>query len=196
MRHLQAGLVDHVISRQDEIQIQRSRSTGVGTFPAELPLDLEERREQRARVERGRSDHDGVQIQRLILESLPLRYGLHEIRDGWLSQERIETLDREGERGAAVPQVAAERDRNPTVGHGSLAYSTQRVDSTPPPVPAPSARRPRRSLRPASACSKNRLCSSVSPMMTFSMLRWRAWVMADRRGRHLSTNACAASRSA
>ncbi len=38
----------------------------------------------------------------------------------------------------------------------SCGYSTQRLGSTPPPVPAPSGRRPRRSGRPSAACAKNR----------------------------------------
>ena len=50
---------------------------------------------------------------------------------------------------------------------------------------------------PTAACSNRRWCSSDSPRMTSSMMRWRACVMRATRGRHRSTNAprCRASSS-
>ena len=62
------------------------------------------------------------------------------------------------------PRLLPRAMRDLAMRHGYC--SIHRVGSTPPPVPAPSARRPSRSVRPASACSKNRLCSSVSPRIT------------------------------
>ena len=81
-------------------------------------------------------------------------------------QDEAEALEGESERGTPIAEITAEaRSRR------AAYYSIQRVGRTPSPVPAPSARRPSRSSRPASACSKKRFCSSVSPRMTFSMLR-------------------------
>ena len=95
-------------------------------------------------------------------------------------------FDGEGDGRVAIAEIAAEGDRHPATGAGTAAIRPSGSACTPPPVPAPSARRPSRSLRPASAWSKKRWCSAVSPRITFSIVRWRAWLRRVDPRRHLS----------
>ena len=81
MRHLQTGLVDEPASPSST----RSRSSvrgapGNGAFAAEVALDLRAvRRAARAALERRLADHDGVQVERLLLQPFAFRLGFDDV---------------------------------------------------------------------------------------------------------------------
>ena len=171
MRYLETRLVDDFISEQDEVEVERARGTSVRALAAELALDGQQLVEQRASVERGRAGDDGIEEQRLAGEHFPcrtLRVGFDDVREAGIEKDAGQAIQRKGHGGPPVSEVAAERDGDRPVGRRYC--SIHRTGSTPPPVPAPSMRRPRRSVRPAAACSKKRLCSRVSPTITLSIV--------------------------
>src|SRR5688572_1666823 len=161
-----------------------------------LLFDREQRIQQVARRERCPAGDDGVQVQRLIEIDRAVDgfgFGFDEIGNGDVGENAGQTIYREGDRGASVSEVAAQRDCGEP---GRARYcSIHLTGRTSPPVLSPPSRRPSRSVLPAAACSKKRRCSSVSPRMTSSIVRCRACVSDATIGRHLSTNACALSRS-
>ena len=149
MRYLNARLVDHFVAEDQQVQIERARRARVRALTTALAFDLEQQGQQIAGVERGLSDQHRIQIIRLIRRVwYALRFGLNEIRQRERRDERCEAFGGKEDGRAAIAEVAAQ-------GDGDAAqvqvYPTQRVGNTTPGVPAPSARRPRRSVRPASA---------------------------------------------
>ncbi len=81
-----------------------------------------------------------------------------EVRTEAWRDDRGQTLDAR----SAIAEVGTDARSRQVSG-----YSIQRVGSTSPTRgPTSSVRRPSRSCRPASACSKKRFCSSVSPRIT------------------------------
>ena len=176
-----AAFVQHQIPQQDEIEIERPRGVLKRAFASALALDRHERRQNVLRRGRRVADRRGIQKRRLRSRGVD-GFGFVVAGDEKVGERRREAGDGEVEMGAAVAEVAAERDR----------YSIHREGSTSPFAGAPALeRRPSRSVRPASACSKNRCCSRVSPRITRSIPRWRALSIASTRGRQRSRNACA-----
>ena len=172
MRHLQPWLVNYVVTEEDEVEVEGPGGAWIGAFAAEVPLDREQLVEQGTRIEGGRAGHDRIEEERLVAEDFPigsLRFGFDDGRKGDVGKKTGQASLGKGHRGLPVPEVAAERDRDRPVRR--CYCSIHRTGSTPPPVPASCGRLPRRSVRPAAACSKNRLCSSVSPTITLSIVR-------------------------
>src|SRR5262249_5933143 len=116
--------------------------------------------EQLARGERRVADRGGIEVERLRRgdadrNRVAVRRHNHVLENG------AERGDGTVEVSAPIAEIRAERD----------GYSIHRVGSTSPcDGSSTSARRPRRSVRPASACSKKRFCSSTSPRITRSIL--------------------------
>jgi len=79
--------------------------------------------------------------------------------------------------------------------HGTRLFHPARA-TTEPAVSGPEVRRPSRSARPASACSRNRCCSSVSPINSVSIRRCLALLTASIFVRQRSMKPRSASRSA
>ena len=79
MRNLQPGLVDRLIAEQHQIQIEGSGSAGSRPRAAEVGFDPEQAIEQLASPERGLADQHGVQVERLILQPFPFRFGLDDL---------------------------------------------------------------------------------------------------------------------
>src|SRR6202022_1555135 len=95
-----------------------------------------------------------------------------------IPKQRLELRDREVEIGAPVAEIRAQSDGANHQLTNFTTHSIQRVGSTTPcDGSSTSARRPRRSVRPARACSKKRFCSSTSPRITASIFAWRVLVM-------------------
>ena len=149
MRHLQIGFVDHLVTKQHQIQIERTRRAGVRTLAPAFALDLDQQGQELASVECRFADEDCVQIVRLVCGVRDaFRLGFDEVGDRQRRDEWGEAIGGEKNRRAAIADVAAQGDRDTVRGQ---VYSTQRVGSTTPGVPAPSVRRPSKSVRPASA---------------------------------------------
>src|SRR5262249_33485722 len=125
--------------------------------------------------------------------------------DAQVGQQISEFRDREIQVHGPVAQIRPERDSalhqfpnlltyqltNYQLRHRPR-YSIHRVGRTSPIAgSSTSALRPRRSVRPASACSKNRFCSSTSPSTTSSIFACLALGSVSTRGRQRSTKACA-----
>ena len=185
MRHGQARLVQHGVAQQNQIEIQRARRVHVRPRAAALQLERLQRLQNCPSRERRVADKRGIQVHRLRAGDA---HGDRVVVPGNVDVGEEGTKLRDGvvEVGAPIADVAAESDR----------YSIHREGSTSPsdgPTCAP--RRPSRSCRPASACSKKRRCSRVSPRITRSILAWRALIMPSTRGRHRSTKRCASCAS-
>jgi hypothetical protein len=149
VRHLQIGFVDHLVTQQHQIQIERTRRASVGTLTPAFPLDLEQQAQEIARAEGRFADEYCVQIVRLVCGvGNAFGFGLDEVGDRQRRDEWCEAIGGKQNRCAAIAEVAAQGDRDAMRGQ---VYSTQRVGSTTPAVPAPSLRRPSKSVRPASA---------------------------------------------
>ena len=61
MRDDQPGLVDHGVSVQDQVQIERSRRAGIGSYTPRLKLDCQKRVEEVARAQIGGPNRGAVQ---------------------------------------------------------------------------------------------------------------------------------------
>ena len=136
--------------------------------------------------ERRVADGGGVQEQRL-------RAGDADGHGVVVAARRARSARRPREPGDGEVEVGA-RDRRGCCRARSATRSSATDSTSPCAGPSCSPRRPSRSVRPASACSKKRFCSSVSPRITRSILAWRALAIASTRGRQRSTNACASRR--
>ena len=136
-------------------------------------LDREERVEQRAGRKHGRANGCRVQERRLIAGHAFGR-GLDDGGDAKIVNRGGEPGDREVEVAGAIAEVRAESDGDRRAGHARRGYSIQRVGATAPVRWLMGRWVPMRSSRPWAACSKIRLCSSISPSTTFSMPLWRA----------------------
>src|SRR5205085_1838627 len=146
-----------------------------------LALDGHQRLENLAGGGRGVAHRGRIEEQRLRSGDAD-GCGFVVAGDAEVGEQIRETRGGEVEMAPAVAEVAAERYR----------YSIHRAGRTSPFAGAAALpRRPSRSVRPASACSKNRCCSRVSPRMTRSIARWRAWSIASTRGCQRPRNACA-----
>src|SRR3546814_4332916 len=69
VRHAQARLVDHRVAEQQQVEVERARAPARIVFlavAAELALDIEQRIEQRARIEVGRSEEHTSELQSLM----------------------------------------------------------------------------------------------------------------------------------
>ena len=73
MRHLQVGLVHHLIPRQNQIEIERPRRARVRARPAGRRLDRAQRLEQLSRRQARLPHPDRVQVRRIVLEPVPDR---------------------------------------------------------------------------------------------------------------------------
>src|SRR5581483_9497130 len=169
-------IVDDGVAVEDEIQIERAGGPRKRPLAPARSLDREQRLEQSFWREGRAADELAVQKIGLIAR-YGHRPGLHEPRQADAVEQPAQAAGRVLEMRLAVAEIAAERD-------GDGRYSIHREGRTSPRAGSiTSARRPSRSVRPASACLKKRSCSTVSPRMTRSMPRWRAWVIASTRGR-------------
>ena len=156
------GVVEHAVAEQDQVEIQGPWCIREGALAAAGALDGEETRPG-DRARRGRSaDRNRIEIEGLVAKPLPFRFGFDERRNRQVGDDEARRSTANATAPCRSPRLLPMRDGNRKL----LLLDSTGCRSTPPPVPAPSARRPSRSVRPASACSKNRLCSSVSPMMT------------------------------
>ena len=66
MRELQPGLIDHLITDHQQIEIEGSRCARVQALTTSLAFDFQQQVEQLAGVERRVADEDRVQVVRLI----------------------------------------------------------------------------------------------------------------------------------
>jgi DUF4097 and DUF4098 domain-containing protein YvlB len=190
--HHQPRLVDHRIPIENQIEIERAGCIRAGRpqpIAAPLLFDAEQDIEQLARRQQRSANRRGVEEQRLWTADAERR-GLDVARHFELANHSLQAGDRMVEMPHSIPEVAAECDGNERVRR--TFYSSQRLGSTSPcEGPRTSARRPSKSVRPASAWSKNRFCSRTSPRIRRSILACRALTIVSSRARHRSTNAWA-----
>ena len=146
MRDGQAVFVDDAVAEQDEIEIERAGGVLKRPLASALALDGQQQIEDLARGQRSGADGGGIQKLRLRLGDTD-GFGIVVAGDAEIGDDSLETGDGVIEMGAAVAEVAAERDRD-----GRRSYSIQRLGRTSPwEGPRTSARRPSKSVRPASA---------------------------------------------
>lgn len=69
MRNDQTGLVEHGVSVQDEVQIERSRRTGMGSYTPVSQFDGQKRVEEVARSQIGDADRCGIQEAGLVADT-------------------------------------------------------------------------------------------------------------------------------
>lgn len=111
--NLQSGFIDNLVAEQDEIEIEGAGRTWIWPLAAELALDGLQLGEEGAGVERRRAGNDRVEKKRLAGEQLPsgaLRVGFDNVRKRDVREDAGKTVEREGQGGPPVPEVAAERD--------------------------------------------------------------------------------------
>jgi diamine N-acetyltransferase len=117
MRNGQAGLLDHLIAVEEDVQVDRPGPPTLlaRAVPAELPLDLEQLLEESSRTQIGLELRDGVHEARLLGDSH--RIGLPERGDA----QRAE-LSQQLERGPQVLLPVAEVGAEADVGdsHGAV----------------------------------------------------------------------------
>src|SRR5262249_2692300 len=131
VRDDQAGFLNHPIAEQDQIQVERARRVRRRPLPPALLLDPEERVEELARRQLGKTDRRGVEIHRLRSDDAE-RHRRVIARDSEMPEQAAKAGHRVIEVRDAVAEIAAE-------GNG---YSIQRDGSTSPcEGPSTSARR-------------------------------------------------------
>src|SRR6185312_3751673 len=159
MRNRERFFIQYRVPEENHVEIEGPRGVLKRALASALTLDAHEQVEDLVRRSGGVAHRGGVQKARLRPGDVDGR-GVVVGGDAELRERLRETGGGEVEMGSAIAEVAAERDR----------YSIHRAGRTSPFAgPAASPRRPSRSVRPASACSKNRCCSRVSPRMTRSI---------------------------
>lgn len=79
MRHLEVGFVDRIVTKHNQVEIERSRGAWIRPFPAERLLDSHDFLQQRACRERRLAHHHGIQKKGLPLESFPLGFGFDDL---------------------------------------------------------------------------------------------------------------------
>jgi hypothetical protein len=82
MRDLQARGVFEGVSEQYEIEVERSGSARKRPVPPVGVLEREKGVEELAGIEKRVSNRHGVEIKRLVLETVPNRFGLDRIGQG------------------------------------------------------------------------------------------------------------------
>ena len=125
VRHHEARLVEDLIPKQHEIEIERARGARSRPLASALLLDREQRLEQITRAERRLADGNGIQEPRLLTRDID-RIGLDVAGDPDVAENRSEAGRGIVEMRAAVPKIAAERDGD------CRGYSIHRLESTSP----------------------------------------------------------------
>ena len=182
MRELEAGLVDREPVHQQEVEVDGSRAVPrPRAHPPELPLDLEQRREEGRRSQRGIDRDRCIEKSRLVEK--PHGIGLPERRhrDDVDLRTLVEELDRACQRRRPVTEVRSEpyvgTTHNPTLnatcpsGAPDCTYNSRQCASRPQsrwqrsqlswrsrPPQTPVPRRPRRS----SSCIPRRAAPAPS----------------------------------
>ena len=110
VRDDQAGLVDHLVAIENQVQVECAGRAGKGPLPSELPLEIEQPLEQRP-GRQGRSARDGA-VQELRLRANPDRGGAVPAGDADRIQDLAEPGGRVPKQPLAVAEVAAERNRD------------------------------------------------------------------------------------
>jgi hypothetical protein len=108
VRHAEIRLVEHGITVQNQIEIERARCACVRPLSSELALDFEQALQQRAGIERCLSDDDAVQERGLIADADRRR----SVEGGHakVGDEILERRDRLTQIALTISQVAPERD--------------------------------------------------------------------------------------
>ncbi len=114
MRDLQPRFVDDDIAQENQVEVDRSRGTSIRTRSTKLQFDSLQLVQQRTRIQGRRAHGSGIQEERFLFESVPLGNGLDDCGHGQIGEEARETIDGDGEVGAAIAEVAAKGDRGAT----------------------------------------------------------------------------------
>lgn len=125
MRDDEPQLLDDVIAVENQIEVERTRRARVRAFAAQPSFDIEQRREEGGRRQRGVSDRGGVQESRLLPHAKGV--GLVEGRHTQMRERGGECRDGLAQVPLAVTEIAPQGD-----GNRGRDYSNQRVDSTAP----------------------------------------------------------------
>src|SRR5919107_4188463 len=107
MRNRQRFAVLHVVTREDQIEVERARRSRIRTLPAEIPFDGQEGVQQLASRQVGVPGDGRVQKERLIVQPLAFGIGVDGGRDLEIREESSEAVYGEGDGGVAISEVAA-----------------------------------------------------------------------------------------
>ena len=123
MRHTEVRCVLDQISKEDQVQIQRSSRARPRPCTSARLLHLQQHSKQGSRIIVERADDGGVQEQRLPFDTHRLGF----VVAGYSNADEAgaKTLDGEIEMGTAIPQVTAQSDcRNPSDFHARRPLSS------------------------------------------------------------------------
>src|SRR5829696_5669187 len=110
VRHPQSGLVDDRSAIEHQVEVERPRSSVERTIAAALRLECQQDSEQLLSREVREARSGPVQENGLRADANGI--GIDERGDAELGEEGTEVIDSEGEMRGAIPQVAAEGNRD------------------------------------------------------------------------------------
>jgi hypothetical protein len=122
MRNPQAGFVNHQIAKENQIQIERTRSARIRSLSTGVRLHFQQQIEQLARRQGCGARDRGIEKARLGTDAHWFRFV--KARDAEIGEIAAEPFARSAQMDGSIAQVAAECDR--CGGY----WPTQRVPST------------------------------------------------------------------